>query len=88
MVSEIEDFREHLERFRAVTLQVIEIITDAELSWRPDENSFSCGQQLLHIAQAEDFYARGLLENDWDMERLRLPKATGTVRSCERFSTG
>ncbi len=85
MTSELEDFREHLERFRAVTLQVLEIIADEELSWRPDENSFSCGQHLLHIAQAEDFYIRGLLESAWDMERLRLPKTVPSRAELRTF---
>jgi uncharacterized damage-inducible protein DinB len=74
MVPEVEDLTEHLQRFRAVTLQVLDIVSDEDLSWRPDPDSFSCGQQLLHIAQAEDFYTRGLFENDWDLERLRLRK--------------
>ncbi len=60
MISELKDLCEHLERFRAVTLQVLDIVADDELSWRPDDDSFSCGQQLMHIAQAEDFYAHGL----------------------------
>lgn len=85
MIPELEDLREHLERFRAVTLQVLEIVTDEELSWRPDESSFSCGQQLLHIAQAEDFYARGLFGSDWDMDRLRLPKTVGSRSELRAF---
>lgn len=85
MIPEIEDVREHLERFRAVTLQVLEIVTDDELSWRPDADSYSCGQQLLHIAQAEDFYSRGLFENDWSMDRLRLPRTIDTRREIRAF---
>ena len=78
MTAELEDFREHLERFRAVTLQVLEIVSDEELPWRPDPGSYSCGQQLLHIVQAEDFYVRGLFQGDWDTDRLRLPKEVGS----------
>lgn len=74
MRSELADLREHLERYRAVTLQVLELITDQQLSWRPGPDYYSLGQQLLHIAQAEDLHAHGLFENDWSLERSRLPK--------------
>lgn len=85
MISEIDDLIEHLERFRAVTLQILEIVSDDELRWRPDENSFTCGQHLLHIAQAEDFYSYGLLEHDWNYDRLRLPKDVGTRADLREF---
>lgn len=74
MASEIDDFREHLERYRAVTLQHFEILSEDELCWRPREDAFSCGQHLLHIIQSEDFYIQGLAANDWKLERLRFPK--------------
>lgn len=74
-IPELDDLREHLERFRAVTLQVLDVVSDDDLSWRPDPDSYSVGQQLLHIAQAEDFYARGLLQGEWDADRLRFPEA-------------
>ncbi len=73
MPSEVEDLREHLERYRGVTLQCLDLITDAELSWRPRPDAFSVGQQFIHIIQSEDFYARGLFENDWKSERARFP---------------
>lgn len=85
MINEIEDVREHLERFRAVTLQILDIVSDEELAWRPDDNSFSCGQHLLHIAQAEDFYASGLFRHDWNTERLRLPKRIGDRAGLRDF---
>jgi uncharacterized damage-inducible protein DinB len=74
MTPEIDDLREHLERYRAVTLQYFEILSEEELCWRPRDDAFTCGQHLLHIVQGEDFYIRGLAENVWDLERLRFPK--------------
>lgn len=68
------DLQEHLERFRGVTLQFLEVLSDEDLSWRPGEDSFSCGQHLLHIAQAEEYYSRGLFEGSWNTEILRLPR--------------
>jgi uncharacterized damage-inducible protein DinB len=73
MTSELEDLREHLERYRAVTLQVLDLVTDEQLRWRPGRDYYTLGQQLLHIAQAEDLHAHGLFENDWDVERARFP---------------
>lgn len=72
--SELDDLREHLERYRGVTLQFLEILSHEDYSWRPGPDSFSCGQHLLHIAQAEDYHAAGLFTGNWDTELLRLPK--------------
>jgi uncharacterized damage-inducible protein DinB len=74
MAREVDDIREHYERYRAVTLQYFDILSDDELSWRPREGAFTCAQHLLHIVQSEDFYVRGLAANDWDLQRLRFPK--------------
>jgi uncharacterized damage-inducible protein DinB len=74
MPNELEDLREHLERYRAVTLQHFDILSEQELSWRPRPDAFSSGQHLLHILHNEDFYIRGLAANDWDLERLRFPQ--------------
>ncbi|HZS08034.1 MAG TPA: DinB family protein [Blastocatellia bacterium] len=73
MRNEVADITEHLERYRAVTLQHFDILSDDELSWRPRPDAYSCGQHLVHIRQCEDFYARGLFEDDWNLDRLRLP---------------
>lgn len=71
--TELDDLIEHLERYRATTLQVFDLVEDPDLSWRPAPDRFSLGQQLLHIAQAEDRFAHGLFEGDWSYERVRLP---------------
>ena len=73
-MSEIDDFREHWDRYRAVTLQHFEILSDEEMAWRPRPDAFSCAQQLLHIVQCEDFYIRGLFLDDWNLDRLKFPK--------------
>ena len=74
MAAEVDDLHEHLERYRAVTLQHFDILSEDELLWRPRPDAFTCGQQLLHIAQNEDFYISGLAADDWNLERLRFPK--------------
>ena len=73
-MSETADIRDHLARYRAVTLQHFEILSEEELSWRPRPDAFSCGQQLLHIIQSEDFFIRGIFANEWEIERLRFSK--------------
>lgn len=72
--SELEDIREHFERYRGVTLQTLDLVPDEKLSWRPGEGLRSFAGQFLHIAQTEDYYVRGLFETD----------PTGVVQSPPR----
>lgn len=72
-MAEIDDLREHLERYRAVTLQSLDLVTDEDLGWRPGSDHYTLGQQFLHIAQSEDLQIQGLLNGDWDYERGRFP---------------
>jgi len=72
-MSELDDLRDHLERYRAVLLQCLELVTDEELDWRPGPSHLTLGQLFLHLAQAEDFQIRGQFQGDWDYERVRFP---------------
>jgi len=72
-MSELHDLREHLERYRAVTLQCLDLVGDEELGWRPGPDHYTLGQQFLHIAQAEDFQIQAHLFGVWDYERARFP---------------
>jgi uncharacterized damage-inducible protein DinB len=72
-MAELDDLREHLERFRAVTLQSLDLLTDEELGWRPGPDHYTLGQQFLHIAQAEDVQVQGQFAGNWDYERARFP---------------
>jgi uncharacterized damage-inducible protein DinB len=74
MASEVDDLREHYERYRAVTLEHLQRLSDEQLLWRPRPDAFNCAQHFVHLAQTEDFYMRGLFGQDWNPERLRLPK--------------
>ena len=73
MRAELDDLVEHLERYRAVTLQVLDMVEGADLAWRPGPEQYSLGQQLLHIAQSEDLYVHGLFDGDWNYDRARFP---------------
>jgi len=73
MATEIEDLREHFERYRAVTLEHLDRLTDEQLPWRPRPDAFSCAQHFVHLVQTEDFYIRGFFHGDWNPERLRFP---------------
>jgi uncharacterized damage-inducible protein DinB len=72
-MGELVDLRDHLERYRGVTLQSLDLLTDGDLAWRPGPEHYTLGQQFTHIGQAEDFQIQGLLFGDWDYERVRFP---------------
>lgn len=85
MRSELEDLTEHLNRYRATTLQVFDLVDEGELQWRPSRSQYSLGQQLLHIAQAEDRLTHGLFEGDWSYERVRFPEELPTAEAMKEF---
>jgi len=72
-MAELDDLIEHLERYRAVTLQCLDLVTDQDLGWRPGADHYTLGQQFLHIAQSEDFQIQAHLFGVWDYERARFP---------------
>jgi uncharacterized damage-inducible protein DinB len=74
MEREVADLLEHLDRYRAVTLQALDSVEAGVLAWRPGPDYYSLCQQFIHIAQAEDFHSHGLFEEDWNVDRVRLPK--------------
>ncbi len=85
--DELEDLVDHLQRYRATTMQVFDLVADTDLYWRPGPDRFSLGQQLLHIAQAEDRFAHGLFEGDWSYERVRFPEALPGAEALRAFFT-
>jgi uncharacterized damage-inducible protein DinB len=84
-MTELEVFREHWERYRSVTLQFFDMLSEEELRWRPDPDAHSCAQQLLHIAQNEDYFFRGIFAGDWDLERLRFPRQMPARDELRRY---
>jgi uncharacterized damage-inducible protein DinB len=67
--GEIADLKEHLNRYRGVTLQTLDWVPQDKLPWKPQEGLRSFADQFLHIAQVESYYVRGLLGADWNLER-------------------
>jgi uncharacterized damage-inducible protein DinB len=84
-MAELDDLREHLERYRAVTLQALDLLTDDDLRWRPGSDHYTLGQQFLHIAQSEDFQIQAHLNGDWDYERARFPARELKVDELRAF---
>ncbi len=82
--DELSILREHLERYRGVTLQTLDIVPDEQLTWFPAIAQFSFAEQFYHIAQVEEFYAHGLLEDDWDKRRLERSKERLTRDTLRR----
>lgn len=74
VIKELHEYWEHLERYRAVTLQMLDMVEESDLPWRPLPAMMTLGQQFLHIAQGEDFMIHGLFHGEWDQDRARLPK--------------
>lgn len=83
--SELEDLIEHMQRYRSITLQVFDLIGEDDLDWRPSADQYSFGQQLLHIAQAEDRFAHGLFEDDWSLDRVRFPEELPSKSEMKAF---
>ena len=85
MIDELREFAEHLERYRAVTLQTLDMVDDSELSWRPHSDMMSLGQQFVHIAQGEDFLVHALFYGERDEARVRLPKQVDSTDEVRAF---
>jgi uncharacterized damage-inducible protein DinB len=69
--GELADLREHLKRYRDVTLQTLDFVPGERLTWSPGEGLRSFGDQFLHIAEVEDFYAHGFFAGNYDFSRLK-----------------
>ncbi|HET9251006.1 MAG TPA: DinB family protein, partial [Candidatus Eisenbacteria bacterium] len=61
-----------------VTLQTLEWVPEERLSWSPKEGLRNFAENFLHLARVEEYYARGLLTGQWDMERYFLRPAALT----------
>jgi len=85
MSDELQDLIEHLERYRATTLQVLDLVGEGDLDWRPRQDQYKLGQHLLHIAQTEDHFSRGLFRGDWDSERIRFPERLPGIEALKKY---
>lgn len=79
-MAELDDLRDHLERFRTVTFQSLDLLTDEELGWRPGPDHMTLGQLFLHIAQSEDFQVHAHIHGEWDWDRVRSPAKEPNVQ--------
>lgn len=64
--DEISTIREHLARYRAVTLQSLEFVPDDKLVWQPAGGMMSFAEQFWHIAQTSVYFTPGLFDGRWD----------------------
>jgi uncharacterized damage-inducible protein DinB len=82
--GEIATVREHLERFRAVTLQSLERTPAEKLSWSPAPGLMTFAGQYAHLASVERVYVRGLSAAQWRPEANTLegPADTGQLRTA------
>ena len=73
MLTELANLREHWTRYREVTLQHLELLSEEEMHWRPQPELFTCGQHVIHILGTEQYYFHGLFKGEWDAARLHFP---------------
>ena len=76
-VGEIATVREHLLRFRAVTLQSLERTPSDKLSWSPSPGLMTFAGQYAHLANVERLYVRGLSGAGWHTEANALDGPAG-----------
>jgi uncharacterized damage-inducible protein DinB len=79
--DELESLISHLERYRAVTLQTLDLVPDDKLEWRLQQGLRSIGELFFHMGQVEAFYVAGLFENRWDHAVFAPPPAPLTRAS-------
>ena len=73
MLTELANIREHWTRYRDVTLQHLDLLSEDEMHWRPLPNLFTCGQHVIHILATEQYYFHGLFSGEWSPTRLHFP---------------
>src|SRR5436309_273346 len=76
--GEIDTVCEHLERYRAVSLQALDLVPDDKLGWRLADGLRTIGEVYLHLAQVEAFYVAGLFTGQWDYAGFSQPAAVLT----------
>jgi len=84
-MAELEDLREHMGRYRAVTLQALDLLTDEDMAWRPGPDHFTLGQQFEHIARSEDIQIAGHVTGEWDYDRARFSKTRLSVEQLRKL---
>jgi uncharacterized damage-inducible protein DinB len=83
--GEIATIHEHLERFRAVTLQSLERTPVHRLSWSPSSGLMTFAGQFAHLANVERLYVRGLSGGGWQAEANVLDGPADTDRLRENL---
>jgi uncharacterized damage-inducible protein DinB len=87
--DEVSVVREHLERYRGVTLQTLEFVPEDKFDWRPAEKAMTVAEQFVHIARVEEFYARGFFGGVWQFELLsEMPAELTRASLKERLDRG
>lgn len=83
MQSELDTIREHLGRYRSVTLQALDLVPEEILHQREEGIERSFADLFMHIAQVEEFYITGLFQDRWDFAGMRPPAEQATRRRIQ-----
>lgn len=83
MPEELAAICEHLNRFRAVTLQSLERTPADRLAWSPSPDLMTFAGQFAHLACIERLYVRGMRGDGWQPEvNVRhVDQSIGQLRS-------
>lgn len=64
-------FISYAEQMLRPTEPLFALIPQDKIEWKPTPESFSCGQLMMHMAQALRFNADGIAKNEWALPSLR-----------------
>ncbi len=69
---DVTHFADHYRRTFAKTLEACNAVPDDKWEWRPSKDMRSFRELVAHIVGNERAMSRGILDGDWDLERLRI----------------
>lgn len=66
-----QQFITYAEQMLMPTEGLFVLVPADRIEWKPTPDSFSCGQLMMHMAQALRFNADGIAKNEWALPSLR-----------------
>jgi uncharacterized damage-inducible protein DinB len=74
-----EFFLKQKEATRKRTREVLALLREEHMAWKPSEQGLSIGETLRHIWTSEEGSRRLALESDFSYQQARMPKGLGAV---------
>lgn len=67
----VVDYLTYFDEMMKPTVPMFSLVPNDKIDWKPNENSFTVGQLMAHMAISLQFYARGLMAGDWGVKSMR-----------------